>query len=109
VAKYKRSRGQKQQRRRYGAAKREEVLADVPRLGVGGAADKHGVPTSCVSRWWSAVRQEGKTGAAAEWARESWRRRGIRAGAGGAQTGGSETVVKPIEKAAPSGEGVHAL
>jgi putative transposase len=70
VAKYKRSKGQKQQRRRYGAAKREEVLADVRRLGVGGAADKHGVPPSCVSRWWSAGRQEEKTGPTAASGRE---------------------------------------
>ena len=38
-------------RRRYGDAERARVLADVPRLGVCGAARAHGVPESCVSRW----------------------------------------------------------
>jgi putative transposase len=69
VAKYKQVKGPKQRRRRYGAEKREAVLADVPRLGVGGAADKHGVPSSCVSRWWSAASQGGKTAPPGERAR----------------------------------------
>jgi putative transposase len=61
VAKYKQVKGPRHQRRRYEAEKREQVVADVPQLGVGGAADKHGVPPSCVSRWHSAAKQERKT------------------------------------------------
>ncbi len=38
-------------RQRYSAKERARVLADVPRLGVVGAARRHGVPDSCVSRW----------------------------------------------------------
>lgn len=38
-------------RRSYGKAEREAALADVPTLGVKGAAEKHGAPQSCVSRW----------------------------------------------------------
>jgi putative transposase len=69
VAKYKQVKGSRQRRRRYGAEKREQVVADVPQLGIGGAADKHDVPPSCVSRWWSAMRQQGKTRPGAERAR----------------------------------------
>jgi putative transposase len=38
-------------RRRYTASERRRVLADVKKLGVAGAARRHGVPESCVSRW----------------------------------------------------------
>lgn len=46
-------------RRRYTAKEQAAVLADVDRLGVCGAARKHGIPQSCVSRW--------KTQAAQSW------------------------------------------
>jgi transposase len=38
-------------RRRYTASERRRVLADVKKLGVAGAARRHGIPESCVSRW----------------------------------------------------------
>jgi transposase InsO family protein len=38
-------------RREYTPAQREAALADVRELGVNGAARKHGVSQSCVSRW----------------------------------------------------------
>ena len=38
-------------RRTYTKATREEVIADVARLGVTAAAAKHDVPQSCASRW----------------------------------------------------------
>src|SRR5271155_1610340 len=38
-------------RRSYSKAEREAALADVPTLGVKGAAKKHGAPQSCVSKW----------------------------------------------------------
>ena len=38
-------------RRRHTAEDRARVLADVRELGVVGAAQAHGVPQSCVSRW----------------------------------------------------------
>ncbi|MBN1609121.1 MAG: transposase [Polyangiaceae bacterium] len=38
-------------RRRYTASERRRVLADVKKSGVAGAARRHGVPESCVSRW----------------------------------------------------------
>jgi transposase InsO family protein len=38
-------------RRSYSKAEREAAVADVPTLGVSGAAEKHGVPQSCVSKW----------------------------------------------------------
>jgi putative transposase len=38
-------------RQHYTAEERERVLADVVKFGVVGAAKRHGVPDSCVSRW----------------------------------------------------------
>src|SRR5208282_2476638 len=38
-------------RRSYTKAERDAALADVPALGVIGAAKKHGAPQSCVSKW----------------------------------------------------------
>ena len=38
-------------RRRYTAEERAKVLADVPQLGVVGAASKHGMPVTTVSQW----------------------------------------------------------
>src|SRR5436190_1872552 len=38
-------------RRSYSKAEREAAVADVPTLGVSGAAEKHGAPQSCVSKW----------------------------------------------------------
>ncbi len=43
--------GEAPSRRRYSDEERVRVLADVGRLGVCGAAQAHGVPQSCVSRW----------------------------------------------------------
>lgn len=42
-------------RRQYTEAEREAVLKDVREVGVNGAAKKHGVAQSCVSRWASAA------------------------------------------------------
>lgn len=42
-------------RRSYTAAEREEVLVAVRKFGVMAAAQKHGVPQSCVSRWATAA------------------------------------------------------
>ena len=38
-------------RRSYSKAEREAAVADVATLGVSGAAEKHGAPQSCVSKW----------------------------------------------------------
>jgi putative transposase len=38
-------------RQRYTPDERQRALAAVPKLGVVGAAAKHGIPASCVSRW----------------------------------------------------------
>jgi putative transposase len=38
-------------RRSYSQAERDAAVADVPALGVMGAAKKHGAPQSCVSKW----------------------------------------------------------
>ena len=38
-------------RRSYTKGERDAAVADVPALGVIGAAKKHGAPQSCVSRW----------------------------------------------------------
>jgi putative transposase len=46
----------KQKRCQYTKAQRAAVLADVVTSGVCAAAEKHGVPQSCVSRWASAAR-----------------------------------------------------
>jgi len=54
----------KSKRRSYTKAEREAAVADVPSLGVNGAAEKHGVPQSCVSRWAKdAAVQRGEAGA----------------------------------------------
>ncbi len=50
--------GTRRQRRRYSAEQREVVVADALRVGVVAAAEQHGVPQSCVSRWSSQVRLE---------------------------------------------------
>ena len=42
-------------RRSYTKAERQSVLQDVAQLGVCAAAEKHGVPKACVSRWSSAA------------------------------------------------------
>jgi len=42
-------------RRSYTLEQREEVLATMRLMGVNAAAEKHGVPQSCVSRWASAT------------------------------------------------------
>jgi transposase-like protein len=47
---------EQKKRRQYTPADREAVLGDVGELGVLGAARKHGVQQSCVSRWASAAR-----------------------------------------------------
>jgi putative transposase len=51
------------ERRSYTKEQRAAAVADVPALGVNGAAKKHGVPQTCVSRWAAAakVRREGKS------------------------------------------------
>jgi len=46
-------------RRRYTAEERAKVLADVPQLGVVGAASKHGVPLTTVSQWNTGKRAAG--------------------------------------------------
>ena len=38
-------------RKRYTDGDREKVLATVRKRGINAAANKHGVPQSCVSRW----------------------------------------------------------
>src|SRR5580704_14580500 len=38
-------------RRSYTKGERDAAVADVPALGVIGAAKKHGAPQSCVSKW----------------------------------------------------------
>lgn len=38
-------------RRSYTKEQRDAAVADVPALGVMGAAKKHGIPQSCVSQW----------------------------------------------------------
>ena len=42
---------EKSERRRYTKEQRDAAVADVPALGVIKAAEKHGAPQSCVSRW----------------------------------------------------------
>lgn len=42
---------QRKKRRQYTPAERTAIVKDVDELGVVGAAKKHGVPQSCVSRW----------------------------------------------------------
>jgi transposase InsO family protein len=49
-------------RRQYTEEKRREVIADVASLGVAGAAAKHDVPQSCVSRWNAGAPREGSDG-----------------------------------------------
>jgi transposase-like protein len=44
-------------RRQYTAEQQAAVLADAATLGACGAAHKHGVPQSCVSRWASDKRR----------------------------------------------------
>jgi putative transposase len=50
------------ERRSFTKEQREAAVADVRTLGVNGAAKKHGIPQSCVSRWAAeaGVRREGK-------------------------------------------------
>src|SRR5579872_2012261 len=52
-------------RRWYTTAQREAIVADVAKLGVNGAAQKHRVPQSCVSRWAAAQGVTRKGGAKA--------------------------------------------
>lgn len=54
-------------RRQYTAEEIASVIADVEALGVSGAATRHGIPQSCVSRWASAagVARRGNTTVAA--------------------------------------------
>ena len=47
---------EQKKRRQYTPAERETVLGDVGELGILGAARKHGVAQSCVSRWASTAR-----------------------------------------------------
>jgi transposase-like protein len=44
-------------RRRYTDEQRDTIVADAERLGVSAAAERHGIPQSCVSRWTSKVRR----------------------------------------------------
>ena len=50
---------QGQQRRKYTAEEQSRILKDVAKLGVMGAARKHGVPASCVSRWNAEQKKQG--------------------------------------------------
>jgi putative transposase len=61
VASNQQSNGDRQQRRRYTAEQRKAVVADALQVGVVAAAEQHGVPQSCVSRWST----EARLGAAA--------------------------------------------
>ena len=56
VASNQQSNGTRQQRRRYTAEQREAVIRDALQVGVVAAAEQHGVPQSCVSRWSSEAR-----------------------------------------------------
>ena len=47
---------EQRKRRQYTLAERQAVIRDIDEHGVLGAAKKHGVPQSCVSRWASAAR-----------------------------------------------------
>ena len=47
---------EQKKRRQYTPAEREPVLGAVGELGILGAARKHGVPQSCLSRWASTAR-----------------------------------------------------
>jgi transposase InsO family protein len=70
-------------RRSYSKAERDAVVADVPSLGVCGAAKKHGVPKGCASRWASDVGVKRQAGAGvAVQASPGQRRTGKKAGAG---------------------------
>jgi putative transposase len=48
-------------RRRYTDEQRETIVADAERLGVSAAAERHGVPQSCVSRWRGKVMQSAES------------------------------------------------
>jgi len=56
VASNQQSNGTRQQRKRYTAEQRKAVVADALQIGVVAAAEQHGVPQSCVSRWSSEAR-----------------------------------------------------
>jgi putative transposase len=53
---------EQKKRRQYTPAEREAIVRDVGELGVLGAAKKHGVPQSCVSRWASVARSADGSG-----------------------------------------------
>jgi putative transposase len=61
VASNQQSNRTRQQRRRYTAEQRKAVVADALQIGVVAAAEQHGVPQSCVSRWSSEARQQAAT------------------------------------------------
>ena len=48
-----------EQRHKYTAEERIRILKDVAKLGVKGAARKHGVPASSVSRWNAEQKKQG--------------------------------------------------
>jgi putative transposase len=62
VARNQRSNGARQQRRQYTAEQREAVVRDALQVGVVAAAQQHGVPQSCVSRWASEARRAEQDG-----------------------------------------------
>jgi len=60
---------EQKKRRQYTPAEREAIVGEVGELGILGAAKKHGVPQSCVSRWASTARAAGRS---AERPVEAW-------------------------------------
>ena len=52
-------------RRRYTDEQRERIVADAKQLGVSAAAERHGVPQSCVSRWVGQVMRDAGVGRSA--------------------------------------------
>jgi transposase InsO family protein len=91
VAGNQQSNGTRPQRRRYTAEQRKAVVADALQIGVLAAAEQHGVPQSCVSRWSSQARNaEGE---------------GHRRQVPGAPRGAAVRSAEPAGVAAPSRRG----
>ncbi|GEM_PF-139078 len=83
-------------RRRYTNDERERILGDVARLGVCGAARRHGVPQSCVSRWRAEAAGRGMAPTGAKAARAA--KSGVKAAPKGREPARASEAHAPVAK-----------
>jgi len=100
VASKQQSNGTRQRRRQYTTEQRKAVVKDALRVGVVAAAEQHGVPQSCVSRWSS----EARLGKAALQGRRPQKAKGGRPGGARRAAAVVARSAKPQREAPPEPE-----